>query len=46
MIEIPESQTLAHQIDRTLRGRTVTQVFPANAPHRFTWYAGDPLAYG
>lgn len=45
MIEIPESQTLARQIRRTLTGRRITEVFPATHPHKFTWYAGDPLDY-
>lgn len=45
MIEIPESQTVARQIRETLAGRTVTAVFNATHPHKFTWYSGDPLAY-
>lgn len=45
MIEIPESRTIACQICQTLRGRTLTGVFAATHPHRFTWWAGDPHAY-
>lgn len=45
MIEIPESKTLAQQVYETLVGRTVTAVFNATHPHKFTWYAGDPLEY-
>ena len=45
MIEIPESQTVARQIRETLTGRTVTAVFNATHPHKFTWYSGDPLEY-
>ena len=45
MIEIPESQTVARQIRETLAGRSVTAVFNATHPHKFTWYAGDPLEY-
>lgn len=45
MIEIPESQTVARQVRETLAGRTITGVFNATDPHKFTWYAGDPLEY-
>lgn len=45
MIEIPESRTLARQLRDTLAGRTVTDVFNATHPHKFTWWSGDPLAY-
>lgn len=45
MIEIPESQTVARQIRETLAGRTITDVFNATHPHKFTWYTGDPLEY-
>lgn len=45
MIEIPESQTVARQVRETLAGRIVTGAFNATHPHKFTWYAGDPLEY-
>lgn len=45
MIEIPESKTIARQVRETLAGRSVTAVFNATHPHKFTWYSGDPLAY-
>ena len=45
MIEIPESATLARQVTDSLTGRTVSGVFNATHPHKFTWYLGDPLAY-
>lgn len=45
MIEIPESKTVARQVRETLTGRTITDVFNATHPHKFTWYAGDPLDY-
>ncbi len=45
MIEIPESKTVARQVRETLTGRTITDVFNATHPHKFTWYAGDPLEY-
>lgn len=45
MIEIPESQTVARQVREMLAGRTITDVFNATHPHKFTWYTGDPLEY-
>lgn len=45
MIEIPESQTVARQVRGTLAGRTVTGLFNATHPHKFTWYSGNPLEY-
>lgn len=45
MIEIPESRTLAKQAADVLTGRTITDVFNATYPHKFTWYTGDPAAY-
>lgn len=45
MIEIPESRTLAQQVAGMLSGRTITDVFNATHPHKFTWYSGDPADY-
>lgn len=45
MIELPESRTWGLQADKQLAGRTITAVFNATQPHKFTWYSGDPLAY-
>lgn len=45
MIEIPESRTLAKQAADVLTGRTITDVFNATYPHKFSWYTGDPAAY-
>ena len=39
MIEIPESKTVARQVRETLAGHTVTDVFNATHPHKFTWYS-------
>jgi len=45
MIELPESNTLARQINETLAGKTVTSVVAAASPHKFAWYHGDPADY-
>jgi len=46
MIEIPEAQTLARQIDATLTGKTITSAVAGASPHGFAWYFGEPGAYG
>lgn len=46
MLELPEVLTLSKQADTTLSGKTITQVFNATKPHKFTFYQGDPLSYG
>lgn len=45
MIELPESITLGRQIHETLTGKTITDVFNTNSPHKFTFFYGDPLSY-
>jgi formamidopyrimidine-DNA glycosylase len=45
MIELPESNTLARQINETLTGKTITSVIAASSPHKFAWYYGDPAEY-
>lgn len=45
MIEIPESYSFARQAADMLSGRTVTDVFNATHPHKFTWYLGNPTDY-
>lgn len=45
MNELPENRTLSRQIGQTLIGRTVTEVFNATSPHKFTFWYGDPLNY-
>lgn len=46
MLELPEVITLSKQVAETLRGKTVTQVFNATKPHKFTFYNIDPSEYG
>lgn len=45
MIELPESNTLAKQINERLTGKTITSVVAASSPHKFAWYYGDPAQY-
>lgn len=46
MLELPEVLTLSKQINHVLAGKTITQVFNATKPHKFTFYNSDPLGYG
>jgi len=45
MIEIPESNTYAKQINELLIGKQITSVIAASSPHKFAWYFGDPEDY-
>lgn len=45
MLEIPESHTLARQLNDTVRGRRVTRVVANASPHGFAFFSGDPAAY-
>jgi len=45
MIELPEAQTLAHQITQQLSGKTILSSAAAQSPHKFAWYHGDPAGY-
>lgn len=46
MLELPEVITISRQVRDTLGGKTITQVFNATKPHRFTFYNDDPMQYG
>ena len=46
MLEIPESTTIATQLDETVRGKTIRDVVVGTSPHKFAWYYADPQAYG
>ena len=45
MIELPEAISLAKQINDTLVGLTITEVFNSNSPHKFTFFYENPLEY-
>jgi len=45
MIELPEAISLGQQLNVTLTGKTVTDVFNATSPHKFAFFNGDPLNY-
>lgn len=45
MLEIPESLTLAKQMNQKLRGRKIVDVEAAHTKHSFAWYTGEPDFY-
>ena len=45
MLELPEAITIAGQINRTLYGKSISNVIAAHSPHKFAWYHGDPDQY-
>lgn len=46
MIEIPEANVLAAQLNKAIAGKRVVSVIAAHSPHKFAWYHGDPQEYG
>jgi formamidopyrimidine-DNA glycosylase len=42
MFELPETLTLAKQMNETLRGKVVRQGSLGNSPHKFVWYNRSP----
>ncbi len=45
MIELPESGSIARQLNETIKGKRIMKVTAAQHPHKFAWYYGDPQAY-
>jgi len=45
MLEIPESTTIARQLNQTIKGKFIRYVVANASPHRFAFYSGDPAGY-
>ena len=45
MIEAPEARYLSEQLNRTVRGKKITDVFAQYTPHKFAWFYGNPEEY-
>jgi formamidopyrimidine-DNA glycosylase len=45
MIEIPESTTIAKQINGTIKSRRILKAVANQSPHKFAWFSGDPAEY-
>jgi formamidopyrimidine-DNA glycosylase len=46
MIEIPEANVLAAQLNGAVRGKKIKTAVANASPHKFSWYYGDPADYG
>ena len=45
MLEIPESRTIAAQMNETIQGKRILEAEAAHTPHSFAWYSGEPAFY-
>jgi len=45
MLEIPESTTIAKQLNEAVLGKTICNVVANSSPHKFAFYHGDPAYY-
>jgi len=45
MLEIPESHTIARQLDETVKGKTIAHIVAGASPHKFAFFQGDPADY-
>lgn len=45
MLEIPESLTIAAQLNKTVKGLEIRRVEAAHTKHSFAWYTGEPKDY-
>jgi len=45
MLEIPESHTIAEQLNETINGKKIIYVATDNYPHKFAFYYEDPKGY-
>ncbi|HBU11316.1 MAG TPA: endonuclease VIII [Clostridiales bacterium] len=45
MIELPESYTLARQLEKELKDKVVKSVVAGQSPHKFAWFHGDKDGY-
>ncbi len=46
MLEIPEAQTIAAQLEKTIQGKTIRQAVAGASHHGFAFYNGGPSTYG
>lgn len=45
MLEIPESLTIAKQLNETVRGKVIAEVETEHSKHSFAWYSDTPEEY-
>ena len=42
MIEAPEARLLCEQLNKTVCGKRITDIFAQYTPHKFAWFYGKP----
>lgn len=45
MLELPEAVVLAEQVNNSLIGKRIKNVYANRSPHKFAWFHGDPQNY-
>lgn len=45
MIEAPEARILSEQLNETVRGKKITDVYTQFSPHKFAWFTSSPDEY-
>jgi formamidopyrimidine-DNA glycosylase len=45
MLEIPESITIAKQLNETIKGKVIRHAIANQSEHKFAWYYGSPESY-
>ncbi len=45
MLEIPESRTIADQLNKTVKGKKISRVIAGFSPHGFAFFLGNPGDY-
>ena len=45
MIEAPEARILSEQLNETVRGKKITDVYTQFSPHKFAWFTGSADEY-
>jgi formamidopyrimidine-DNA glycosylase len=45
VIELPESNIIAQQLNETIKGKMIQNVLTNSSPHKFAWFFGDPDKY-
>ncbi len=45
MIELPEAESIAKQLNDTVKGKKIKSVIANTSPHKFAWFFGDPREY-
>ncbi|MHC1721425.1 MAG: endonuclease VIII [Clostridiaceae bacterium] len=45
MLEIPESNFISEQLNKTIKGKTVKNIYANKSTHKFAFFFGDPAKY-